>query len=113
MKYRANPVIVDAFRINKVIEGSTESPMVLALENGKLVSPNAGMTARMNPQVGDYWVVQSDGYVYLNPKDVFEKKYSLVEGPKKRPTIAELDKILNSEEDTNITVNPDGSISAI
>ena len=33
------------------------------------------MCARMIPQVGDYWVIQSDGYVYLNPKDVFERKY--------------------------------------
>ena len=32
------------------------------------------------------------------------------EQPKKRPTIAELEAILNSEEDTPITVNPDGSI---
>lgn len=33
--------------------------------------------------------------------------------PKPRPTIAELEVILNSEEDTPITVNPDGSISAL
>jgi hypothetical protein len=31
---------------------------------------------------------------------------------KKRPTIDELEAILNSEEDTPITVNPDGSITA-
>jgi hypothetical protein len=30
--------------------------------------------------------------------------------PKKRPNIEELEAILNSEEDTPITVNPDGSI---
>jgi hypothetical protein len=34
------------------------------------------MTARYMPVVGDYWVIQSDGYIYLNPKDVFERKYS-------------------------------------
>jgi hypothetical protein len=32
--------------------------------------------------------------------------------PKPRPTIDELEKILHSEEDTPITINPDGSISA-
>jgi hypothetical protein len=32
--------------------------------------------------------------------------------PKKRPNIAELEAILNSEEDTPITVNLDGSITA-
>lgn len=49
--------------------------MILHLEDGKLVSPNAGMLARMTPQIGDYWVIQDDGYIYLNPKDVFERKY--------------------------------------
>src|ERR1700691_2146243 len=33
------------------------------------------MTARYAPKVGDYWVVQSDGYAYLNPAEVFERKY--------------------------------------
>ena len=75
MKYQANPVVVDAFKITKVMDGSQDHPMILQLENGKLVSPNAGMTARMIPAVGDYWVIQSDGYIYLNPKDVFERKY--------------------------------------
>ena len=32
--------------------------------------------------------------------------------PKPRPTIDELEKILNSEENTPITINPDGSITA-
>jgi hypothetical protein len=33
--------------------------------------------------------------------------------PKKRPTIAELDAILNAPEQPNIRVMPDGSVSAI
>lgn len=33
------------------------------------------MMARYTPVVGDYWVVQEDGYIYLNPRDVFERKY--------------------------------------
>jgi len=37
------------------------------------------MIARFEPQLGDYWVIQEDGYVYLNPKEVFERKYSPVE----------------------------------
>lgn len=32
--------------------------------------------------------------------------------PPKRPTIAELDAMLNSEEDVHITINSDGSITA-
>lgn len=76
MKYVANPVVVDAFTITKVIEASSDHPMILELEGGVLASPNAGMLARMTPVAGDYWVIQSDGYVYLNPKEVFERKYS-------------------------------------
>ena len=39
------------------------------------------MCARMTPVKGDYWVTQlHDGYHYLNPKDVFERKYRLL-GP--------------------------------
>jgi hypothetical protein len=33
--------------------------------------------------------------------------------PAKRPTIAELEAILNSEEEVNVVVNPDGSVSAV
>lgn len=80
MKYQANPVIVDAEKIVGVVTQATEDgPMILKLEGGRLYSPNAGMLARMTPVVGDYIVTQSDGYIYLNPKDVFERKYSPVE----------------------------------
>jgi hypothetical protein len=76
MKYIANPVEVEAERIAAVVSQATdEHPMILKLESGKLYSPNAGMLARMSPVPGDYVVTQSDGYVYLNPKDVFERKY--------------------------------------
>lgn len=76
MKYIANPVEVDAEKIVEVVSQATsEHPMILKLESGKLYSPNGGMLARMTPVAGDYVVTQSDGYVYLNPKDVFERKY--------------------------------------
>lgn len=81
MKYQANPVIVDAHKIVGV--GDPEShggikhwKMALALENGENVIADSNMMARYIPEAGDYWVVQSDGYTYLNPKDVFERKYS-------------------------------------
>ena len=75
MKYIANPIEVDAERISEVLASTGETPMILKLESGKLYSPNAGMLARMTPIAGDYVVTQSDGYVYLNPKEVFERKY--------------------------------------
>ena len=78
MRYRANPVEVDADKILEVMKGTPDTPMILKLENGRLYSPNASMLARIDPVAGDYVVVQADGYVYLNPKDVFERKYSLI-----------------------------------
>ena len=39
---------------------------------------DAAMTARFYPTVGDYVVIQPDGYVYLNPKNVFEEKFEKV-----------------------------------
>lgn len=79
MKYQAKPVIVDAFKIEAIGTSGAEG-IALRLEGNPdypehvIASPE--MTARMTPQVSDYWVVQSDGYVYLNPKEVFERKYS-------------------------------------
>lgn len=78
MKYVANPVEADAFVIMEVFpeQDQGDHSRVLRLDNGELVSADKHMMSRMTPAVGDYWVIQSDGYVYLNPKDVFERKYS-------------------------------------
>ena len=78
MKYVANPVVVDAYRIAEVHASKTRG-MRLNLESGDVVCATPEMTSRMTPVAGDYWVIQSDGYVYLNPKDVFERKYRPVE----------------------------------
>lgn len=78
MKYVANPVEVNAFKIIGI--GTTgRDGMRLALDNGESVTAAPEMTARMDPKPGDYWVIQSDGYTYLNPKGVFERKYSPAE----------------------------------
>lgn len=78
MKYIANPVEVDAFKIVEVgpLADQGGGFRILKLEDGVLVQADKGMMSRMTPEVGDYWVIQADGYVYLNPKDVFERKYS-------------------------------------
>ena len=69
--HEANPVRVHALRIKEVKEG------YFTLEDGGIFKPFdlAGMTARYTPVPGDYLVSQEDGYVYFNPKDVFERKY--------------------------------------
>lgn len=77
MKYIAQPVEVNAFKITKVGEQTKDGSRWLDLEGmpSSLASPE--MMSRMQPVIGDYWVMQSDGYVYLNPKEVFERKYRL------------------------------------
>jgi len=122
MKYTANPVEVEAFKISRIfvqlacaerctvwcggqevnvvcgepefahtpeaakgdvamdhdyVKGSWDAEgLGIELEGGRIVVATPEMTSRMTPVVGDYWVVQSDGYAYLNPKNVFERKYS-------------------------------------
>ena len=78
-KYQANPVIVDAYKIVKVGAKLPDIGIQCVLDDGRLVMADEGMIARMTPVIGDYWVVQEDGYTYLNPKDVFERKYGPVE----------------------------------
>lgn len=79
-KYTANPVSVTAHKIVSVGEPQPHGAikhwkMNLALDNGENVVADAGMMARHIPEEGDYWVIQEDGYTYLNPKAVFERKY--------------------------------------
>ena len=76
-KYRANPVEVEALKIAEVgVYDSRHGYIPLTLEDGCEVRASDGMIARMRPVPGDYWVIQSDGYIYLNPREVFERKYS-------------------------------------
>lgn len=78
-KYIANPVEADAF----VITGLSDD---LGPNFGREVTVDDGSTrlitpeqmARMTPAVGDYFVIQSDGYIYINPKAVFERNYRKV-----------------------------------
>lgn len=72
MKYIANPVIVDAYKII-----GKEGPRLL-LEDEIDCLPTPEMLSRITPEIGDYLVIQEDGYTYLNPRQVFERKYSEV-----------------------------------
>lgn len=78
MKYVANPVVVDAF----VITGFEENPEMACtdamFEDAPTVHLTPEMMARYTPILGDYYVIQDDGYAYVNPKNVFERKYSKV-----------------------------------
>jgi hypothetical protein len=84
MKYRARPVIVTAYKILSV--GDREDGGInCALDNGTNAIATQQMTARMAPAANDYWVVQEDGYTYLNPKDVFERKYEPIKEIEGKP----------------------------
>lgn len=75
MRYIANPVEVNAEVIIEVGPIESDGSIELTLQGGTKFRPDKGMTARYIPKEGDYVVTQSDGYVYLNPKEVFERKY--------------------------------------
>lgn len=86
MEYIARPNKVQAQKITRVtgttppagmvpVDQNAESGIVLQLDNGVQFKPTFGMISRMLPKPGDYVVTQDDGYVYLNPKEVFERKY--------------------------------------
>jgi hypothetical protein len=77
--FRANPIVVTAF----VIMAINFESLIVRLK--KMTSDGVvefeeifteGMAVRYEPIPGDYLVVQSDGYRYFNPRDVFERKYS-------------------------------------
>jgi hypothetical protein len=74
MKYVAKPVEVEAFPILEVGPALTLGRR-LVLSTGEIVQADSGMLARYIPEPGDFWVTQSDGYQYVNPKAVFERKY--------------------------------------
>lgn len=76
MRYVGNPVQVDAWRIIAVTEAADGVSLVLTLEDHRCVLASPEMTARYVPKPGDFWVVQEDGYEYVNPAAVFERKYS-------------------------------------
>lgn len=75
-KYCANPVEVEAFRIGGVHSINGVVNRVFCEERTFEISPE--MVSRFIPSVGDYVVIQPDGYVYLNPKEVFERKYAAI-----------------------------------
>lgn len=80
----ANPVHVKAQEIVNVIGATlTSNGGIVAVvldDDGTpfetIFSP--GMIARYEPVSGDYLVTQEDGYQYINPKAVFERKYRVI-----------------------------------
>ena len=74
-KYKGLPVEVEAFQITNVEPYDENDNLPLTLDNGSTVLCSPAMAARYIPKTGDFWVVQSDGYTYVNPQHVFLRKY--------------------------------------
>lgn len=92
MKFIANPVSVEAHQIveiNVFHDTLRERKMpVLKLDDGTTFTPTDEMLSRIIPRPGDYVVKQEDGYTSINPRAVFERKYS-PEGAKVRFTASD------------------------
>ncbi|MFB9123301.1 hypothetical protein E2553_00210 [Paraburkholderia dipogonis] len=94
----ANPVKVHAQQITRVLksfaahDARVHDGCIFELSDGtdiRLFLDDARI-ARYEPIEGDYVVTQEDGYVYFNPKDVFERKYSTIENvPAEAPAPAD------------------------
>jgi hypothetical protein len=111
VKYKANPIIVDAQKIEKITLGKDAStPPELLLENGDKYTPNWDMLSRIKPVVGDYVVTQPDGYIYLNPAKVFESKYTAID-IRKMPTAQEMQNIEAHAQGAPITIHKDGMVT--
>jgi hypothetical protein len=74
--YQANPVSVTASRITGLGGHDANGSRTLKLDDGRTIKATKEMLARIDPKVGDYYVIQQDGYAYLNPAEVFQRKYS-------------------------------------
>ena len=62
------------------------------------------------PQVGGYYVVYDDGYKSFSPAKAFEEGYRLIVRRTVRPTIEELQKILDGPA-PDVRIEPDGSVT--
>ncbi len=84
-KYVYKPIRVRGFKIIEIYKDNIEfyddgtPAMQLTLENGDVKVTQQGMCSRITPKIGDYWVIQPDGYEYLNPAAVFEGKFEVAD----------------------------------
>lgn len=81
-QYICNPIEVSAWQITEICPEQKEQGIItVVLDDNALYDIDPSKMSRMIPVVGDYLVRtnQPDVYEYLNPKHVFEAKYTKVE----------------------------------
>lgn len=74
----ANPYPVFARKIVNVIGTAPGGALNMTLDDGTTYTAGTEMTMRHFPVSGDYLIIGEDGYAYINPADVFERKYSVI-----------------------------------
>lgn len=79
MKAIGKPVEVDFYEIRGWDTADADGNYLVHCTEDKTFLITPAMTARAPAGTFHYVVVQADGYVYLNPKDVFERKYSPIQ----------------------------------
>lgn len=62
------------------------------------------------PEIGGYFVAYDDGYKSYSPAKAFEEGYRLIVRRTIKPTIEELEKILNGPA-PDVRIEPDGTVT--
>jgi hypothetical protein len=74
-KYIGKPVEVQAFEIQVVGEPDADGNRLATCSEDRTFTITPEMTSRITLEPGLFVVIQADGYMYLNPPDVFYRKY--------------------------------------
>lgn len=74
----ANPVHVRAVQLVEFEENQRTMAVDAFDADGGRYPLSKEMLARYTPVPGDYLVTQEDGYQYINPREVFERKYQAI-----------------------------------
>lgn len=104
----ANTFIGDGYGTDWRYESAESQRIFLPLLEGDRIDVQGWWCA---VDIGDWIIKGAKGEFYPCKPDIFAATYESAE-PQPRPTIQELEAILNSDEDIPITINSDGSISA-
>lgn len=101
-----------ALRVAAISDIDGNAEMTLSFEEPGYAPIKVGQPfwSKHNPVVGGYYVVYDDGYTSFSPAKAFEEGYRLVVQRTARPTIEELEKILNGPA-PDVRIEPDGTVT--
>lgn len=79
-QYKVKQDVIVTAHVITAVEKSAGGVISITLDNDEHFALTNTQVARYKPVEGDYYVTTADGYEYLNPKSVFEKKYEKIDG---------------------------------